>query len=140
MRLTTTTILILTLAAARPLRRSAATSVTAMWWTGRAEQIERAKRLLTREEMPPSETTMFIDASVLMNVKADEFVATFGVAEEAETIEGCQAKMDATIAAFTEAPSCSAWSRVPLRRLRRADEGVRLQGRGEPRPRAPRRL
>ena len=39
---------------------------------------------------------MFVDASVLMNVKADEFVATFGVAEEAETVEACQAKMDAT--------------------------------------------
>ena len=46
---------------------------------------------------------MFVDASVLMNVKADEYVATFGVAEEAETVEACQAKMDATIAAFTEA-------------------------------------
>src|SRR3954471_18441089 len=69
----------------------------------RAEQYERAKRQLTREEMPPTDTTMFIDANVLINVKADEFVATFGVSEEAETVEACQAKMDATIAAFTEA-------------------------------------
>src|SRR6478752_1723729 len=69
----------------------------------RAEQNERAKRQLTREEMPPTDTTMFVDASVLMNVRADEFVATFGLAEEAETVEGCQAKMDATVAAFTEA-------------------------------------
>jgi uncharacterized protein YggE len=46
---------------------------------------------------------MFVDASVLMNVRADEFVATFGVAEEAETVESCQARMDATIAALTEA-------------------------------------
>ena len=69
----------------------------------RAIQNERAKRQLTREEMPPTDTTMFVDASVLMNVKADEFVATFGVAEEAETVDGCQAKMDATIAAFKEA-------------------------------------
>lgn len=69
----------------------------------RADQNERAKRQLTREEMPPSDTSMFIDASVLMNVKANEFVATFGVAEEGETVEACQAKMDATIAAFTEA-------------------------------------
>lgn len=67
----------------------------------RAEQRERATRPMTREEMPPSDTSMFLDASVLMNVKADEFVATFGVAEEAETVEGCQAKMGATIAAFT---------------------------------------
>ena len=68
----------------------------------RAEQNERTKRQLTREEMPPSDSSMFVDASILMNVKADEFVATFGVAEEAETVEGCRAKMDATIAAFTE--------------------------------------
>ena len=67
-----------------------------------AEQNERTKRQLTREEMPASETAMFLDASVLMNVKADEYVATFGVVEEAETVEACQAEMDATIAAFTE--------------------------------------
>jgi uncharacterized protein YggE len=69
----------------------------------RAEQNERAKRVLTREEMPPTEHSMFVDASVLMNVKADEFVATFGVPEEAETVEACQAKIDATVAAFTAA-------------------------------------
>ncbi len=69
----------------------------------RAEQNERAKRQLTREEMPPTDKAMFVDASVLMNVKADQFVATFGVAAEAETVEGCQEKMNSTIAAFTEA-------------------------------------
>jgi uncharacterized protein YggE len=67
----------------------------------KAEQNERSKRQMTREEMPPTESAMFIDASVLMNVKADEFVATFGVAETAETVDGCQSKMDATIAGFT---------------------------------------
>ncbi len=70
---------------------------------GRADAEVRARRVVPRDEMPPSDTSMFLDASVLMNVKADEFVATFGVAEEAETIEGCQAKMDATIASFTDA-------------------------------------
>ncbi len=69
----------------------------------RAEQNERTKRQLTREEMPPTHTAIFIDASVLMNVKADEFVATFGIAVEAETVEACQEKMNAAIAAFTEA-------------------------------------
>jgi uncharacterized protein YggE len=68
----------------------------------RAEQNERAKRQLTREELPPTETSMFLDASVLMNVKADEYVATFGVAEEGQTVEACQAKMNATIGAYTE--------------------------------------
>jgi len=67
----------------------------------RAEQNERAKRQLTRDEIPPTDDTIFLDASILMNVKADEFVATFGVAQEAETVEACQAKMDATLAAFT---------------------------------------
>src|SRR4051794_36953592 len=69
----------------------------------RADQNERAKRQVTRDDMPPTDTAMFLDASVLANVKADEFVATFGLAEEAETVEVCQAKMDATVAALTEA-------------------------------------
>src|SRR4051794_5084024 len=104
MRLATSTFLILTLAA-----RAGVAQVGGNIGYGqaggraRAEQEERAMRQSTREEMPPTDTTMFVDASVLMNVKADEFVVTFGVAEEAETVESCREKMDATIAAFTEA-------------------------------------
>ncbi len=104
MRLLTMTLLILTLAA-----RAGVAQVGGNVGYGqaggraRAEQNERAKRQLTREEMPPTDTAMFLDASVLMNVKADEFVATFGVAVEAETVEVCQEKMNAAIAAFTEA-------------------------------------
>ena len=104
MRLATTTFLILTLTA-----RAGVAQVGGNVGYGqpggraRADQNERAKRQLTREEMPPTDATMFIDASVLMNVRADEFVATFGVAEEAENVESCQAKMDATIAALREA-------------------------------------
>jgi len=104
MRLATTTLLILTLAA-----RAGVAQVGGNVGYGqaggraRAEQNERAKRQLTREEMPPTDTSMFVDANVLMNVRADEFVATFGVAVEAETVEACQEKMNATIAAFTEA-------------------------------------
>jgi hypothetical protein len=104
MRLATTTLLILTLAA-----RAGVAQVGGNVGYGqaggraRAEQNERAKRQLTREEMPPTDTSMFVDANVLMNVKGDEFVATFGVAVEAETVEACQEKMNATIAAFTEA-------------------------------------
>jgi len=103
MRLATMTLLILTLAA-----RAGVAQVGGNVGYGqaggraRAEQNERAKRQLTREEMPPTDTSMFVDANVLMNVKADEFVATFGVAVEAETVEACQEKMNATIAAFTE--------------------------------------
>ncbi len=69
----------------------------------RAEQNERVRRQLTREEMPPKDTAMFVDASVLMNVKADQFVATFGIVAEDETVAGCQEKMNSTITAFTDA-------------------------------------
>jgi uncharacterized protein YggE len=68
----------------------------------RAEQNERAKRQVAKDEMPPSDTAIFVDANVLINVKADEFVATFGVVAEGETVEMCQNKMDKTIAAFSE--------------------------------------
>jgi uncharacterized protein YggE len=104
MRLAMTTLLILALA---PSAGIAQVGGNARYGRenarAQAEQAERAKRQLTREEMPPSDSTMFVDASVLMNVRADEFVATFGLAEEAETVEACQAKMDATVAALTEA-------------------------------------
>ncbi len=69
----------------------------------RAEQNERAKRVQTKEEMPPDGTSMFLDASVLMNVRADEHVAVFGVAEECATVPECNRKMDATVGAFTTA-------------------------------------
>lgn len=67
----------------------------------RAEQIEKNKRALTKEEMPPSATSMFIDASILMNVKADEFVAVFGISQECATVAECNQKIDATIGEFS---------------------------------------
>jgi uncharacterized protein YggE len=104
MRLATTTLLILTLAARATVAQVGGNvGYGQSGGRARADQNERAKRQLTRDEMPPTDTTMFVDASVLMNVRADEFVATFSVAEEAEDVESCQAKMDATIAALTEA-------------------------------------
>lgn len=66
----------------------------------RAEQRERAMRVLTKHELPPSPTSMFVEASVLMNVKADEYVAVFGIAEEGATPADCSKKMDATVKAF----------------------------------------
>jgi uncharacterized protein YggE len=69
----------------------------------RAEQAERAKRTLGEYDVPPSRTSTFVEASVLMNVKADEYVAVFGVAEEGETVADCSRKMDATIRDFTAA-------------------------------------
>jgi uncharacterized protein YggE len=69
----------------------------------RAEQNERAKRTLTKEEMPPTGTSMFVEASVLMNVKADEHVAVFGVNQECLTVAECNQKMDATVNEFSNA-------------------------------------
>src|ERR1043165_8743666 len=65
-----------------------------------AEQNERNKRVLTPVEMPPSATTMFVEASVLMNVKADEYVAIFGINQECVTVPECNQQMDATVAGF----------------------------------------
>ena len=78
-------------------------SVYGQGQTGAAGAIanERAKRVITKEEMPPSSTSMFLDASILMNVKADEYVAIFGISEEGATLEECGRKMDTAIAAFS---------------------------------------
>lgn len=65
----------------------------------RAEETERLKRL--QIDAPPTATTMFVDASVLMNVKADEHVAIFAVNHECVTVPECNQQMDATVAAFT---------------------------------------
>ncbi|RYG75504.1 DUF541 domain-containing protein [bacterium] len=62
--------------------------------------IELQKRQPTPAELRPDGSAMFIAASVVMNVKADEYVAIFGVAEEGATPLEAGAKMDATIAAF----------------------------------------
>src|SRR5437868_771670 len=43
----------------------------------KAEQRQRSLRVLTKDELPPSATSMFVEANVLMNVKADEYVVAF---------------------------------------------------------------
>lgn len=67
----------------------------------RAQQNEKSKRTQAQGEMLPSATTMFLEASVLMNVKADEYVAVFGVAQECTTVPECNQKMDETINQFS---------------------------------------
>jgi uncharacterized protein YggE len=67
----------------------------------RAEATERAKRVPVQGEQPPSATTMFVEAAVLMNVKADEYVAVFGLLQECATVAECNQKMDATVNEFT---------------------------------------
>jgi uncharacterized protein YggE len=66
----------------------------------RPDQNERDKRLLPQSEMPPGSNTMFLDASVLMNVPADEFVAVFAVSQEGVTPVECNQKMDAVLNQF----------------------------------------
>ena len=70
---------------------------------GRAEQREHNKRLVPEQERPPTNTSMFVDADVLMNVKADEFVAVFGLSQEGETVAECNEKMAAVVQEFTDA-------------------------------------
>lgn len=67
----------------------------------RAEQNERNKRVLAKEDAPPTATSMFVEASVLMNIKADEHVAVFGLAQECVTVAECNQKLDATINQFS---------------------------------------
>ena len=67
----------------------------------RAKQNERSKRVLQQGEIPPSATSMFLEANVLMNVKADEYVAIFGVLEEGATVAECNQKMDAIVSEFS---------------------------------------
>lgn len=42
----------------------------------------------------------FIDASVLMNVKPDEYIAVFGISQEGETLDQAQAAMEETVGDF----------------------------------------
>ncbi len=67
-----------------------------------AQANERAKRTVSKEEMPPTATSMFLDASVLINVKADEYVVIFGISQEGLTLEECGQKMDAVLGQFSD--------------------------------------
>ena len=69
----------------------------------RAEQAERSQRILAREELPPSNTSMFVEARVLLNMKADEYVVVFAIAEQGATVQETNDKMDATVRAFKDA-------------------------------------
>jgi uncharacterized protein YggE len=67
-------------------------------------RLERDKRrAMTSSESKDNGTSTFVDASVLMNVLPDEYVAVFGIVQEAKTISAANSKMDATIAHFKEA-------------------------------------
>ena len=66
----------------------------------KAELSERAKRVLTKDELPPTGTSTFVECNVLMNVKADEYVVVFGITQEGATLAECSSKMDARVKAF----------------------------------------
>ena len=87
----------------------------------RAEANERSLRVLSKEDVPPDHS-MFVDASVLLNVKADEYVATFAVDREGPTIAEVAGRMDATVKQFTEA----------LHALRVRDSDIYVDYVGEP--------
>lgn len=65
-----------------------------------AEQSERARRVISKEDHPPTPTATFLEASVLMNVKADEYVAVFAVSADGATVAECSRKSDETLKAF----------------------------------------
>lgn len=60
----------------------------------------RSDEKLTKEDLPPTQTSMFVEASVLMNVKADEYVAVFGIAEEGATVQEAHDKVDGIVKQF----------------------------------------
>lgn len=66
----------------------------------RPDQNERDKRQLSQYDLPPGTNSMFLDASVLMNVPADEFVAVFAVSQEGATPADCNQRMAAVLQQF----------------------------------------
>jgi uncharacterized protein YggE len=63
----------------------------------RAEQRELAKR----GQIDATGNSLIVDASVLINVRADEHVAVFGVLQECANVPECTQKVDAMVADFT---------------------------------------
>jgi uncharacterized protein YggE len=62
-----------------------------------AETAERNRR----SEDAPAANSMFVDAAVLINVKADEFVAVFGFSQEGATLEESNQKAQQALTQFT---------------------------------------
>ncbi len=64
-------------------------------------QIERAKRQLTVAETKDDGTATFVDAAVLMNARADEYVAVWALFALGETPDASSATMNSTLAQFS---------------------------------------
>ncbi len=66
----------------------------------RAEQRKRTRHVISKDDHPPTGTVTFLEANVLMNVKADEYVAVFAVSADGETVAECSRKLDETLKTF----------------------------------------
>lgn len=67
-------------------------------------QAARAQERTKRAEIGvPSSTAMYVEASVLMNVPADQHVAVFAVAQECAAVPDCNRKMDEAVGEFSAA-------------------------------------
>lgn len=68
---------------------------------GQASDRAQQRELSKRGQIDASGNSLIVDASVLMNVRADEHVAVFGVMQECASVPECTQKVDAMIADFT---------------------------------------
>jgi uncharacterized protein YggE len=66
-----------------------------------AGQIARAAELAKRN-YGSTDAGRYIDASVLMNIEADEYVAVFAINHEGKTLEEARQKMDTAAGSFTK--------------------------------------
>src|SRR5687768_10285952 len=66
---------------------------------GRSGAEEARAHELAKRSVPFGEGR-FIDASVLMNAKPDEYIAVFGISQEGETLDQAQAAMEETVGDF----------------------------------------
>lgn len=67
---------------------------------GRAHQNELDKRKISKDDQSPADGT-FVEASVLINRRADEYVAVFGINQEGATLAEANQKMDEKVAKFS---------------------------------------
>ncbi|HWD41042.1 MAG TPA: SIMPL domain-containing protein [Fimbriimonas sp.] len=67
---------------------------------GGPEDFLRQERNLSDQEVPPTLNSVFLDASVMINIHADTYVAVFGISEEGKTLADARAKVHEKLAAF----------------------------------------
>jgi uncharacterized protein YggE len=71
---------------------------------GQGSQVARTAERTKRSEIgAPSSTSMYVEASVLMNVPADQHVAVFAVMQECAAVPECNRKMDEAVGEFSAA-------------------------------------